>query len=260
MSCLPTKQLTRQIASTGLFKIAAGAVLMMSMAAEVMAADWQSTNVQLLHGTSYEDLGGAIDDKEKLIFTFEHANGWAYGDNFFFMDVSNPDETGTAYYSEFSPRISIGKMTGKDLSMGIVKDVTIALTQEMGQGLRATLYGIGLPLDVKGFAFSDVNFYIRQSTHDTFGKSQTGYQITYDWLYPFSVGSSKWAFEGFIDYAFGEDGGANAKEDNIIAGPRLLVELTTGLQLGIEYQVWRNKFGIDGVDEDVAQVMLKWTM
>lgn len=30
------------------------------------------------------------------------------------------------------------------------------------------------------------------------------------------------------------------------------------MQAGVECQIWRNKFGIDGVDEDVAQAMVKW--
>ena len=67
-------------------------------------------------------------------------------------------------------------------------------------------------------------------------------------------------FEGFFDYAWGN----NPKEDNIITGPRLLIDVgkffsSPGqLQAGVEYQIWRNKFGIDGVDEDVAQAMVKW--
>jgi len=239
---------------------ASGLFITQLLSGNALAADWQSTNVQLLHGTNYEDLGGAIDSKEKTVFTFEHADGWAYGDNFFFMDVSNPNTPGTGYYSEFSPRFSIGKMMGSDLSAGIIKDVMLAFTQEMGDGLHASLYGIGLPLDVPGFAFSDLNFYFRESTNDTFGASQHGYQLTYDWLYPFSIASTKWAFEGFIDYAWGEDGGANPKENNIITAPRLLIEIAKGLQFGFEYQIWRNKFGIKDADENVAQVMLKWTM
>jgi hypothetical protein len=29
-------------------------------------------------------------------------------------------------------------------------------------------------------------------------------------------------------------------------------------QAGIEHQMWRNKFGISGIDEDVSQFMVKW--
>jgi len=255
-----SKYINKQLFLRTLYKLTTGFFLTMALMTNASSADWQSTNVQLLHGSDYEDLGGAIDDKEKTVFTFEHANGWKYGDNFFFLDVSNPSSVGTAYYSEFAPRFSFGKITGSDLSFGIVKDVMFAMGWEFGSNLHAVLYGVGMPLDLPGFAFSDINFYVRESSSDTFGKSKTGYQVTFDWLYPFSVGSTKWAFEGFIDYAFGEDGGANAKEDNIIAGPRLLLDVGDALQVGIEYQIWRNKFGINGVDEDVAQIMLKWKM
>lgn len=260
MPCIKIAQSSSKKITISFFKVTAGVILMMTMMSHAISADWQSSNVQLLHGADYEDLGGAIDFESKTIFTFEHANGWAYGDNFFFMDVSNPDKKGTGYYAEFSPRISIGKVVKRDLATGIIKDVLIAFSQEMGSGLHARLYGAGLALNVPGFAFSDINFYARESTHDVFGDSKSGYQVTYDWLYPFSIGSSKWAFEGFIDYTFGEDGGDNPKEDNLITGPRLLVNIVDGLQFGVEYQIWRNKFGIKDVDEDVAQVMIKWTM
>ena len=28
--------------------------------------------------------------------------------------------------------------------------------------------------------------------------------------------------------------------------------------MGIEYQIWRNKYGLKDIDEDVAQAMIKW--
>lgn len=230
------------------------------------AADWSATNVQLLYGTQYADNFG-IDDKGKAIFTFEHADGWKYGDNFFFLDVSNPGATGTAEYAEFSPRFSVGKIIGKDLSFGVVKDVLIAGTWEMGGGVRAYLAGIGFALGLPKFAFADLNIYARQSERD-FAPVDTdlGWQVTIDWLLPFSLGPVKMAFEGFADYAGGESGGSVPKEDNLIAAPRLLMDVGAffgapgKVQAGIEYQFWRNKFGIDGVNEDVPQVMVKWIL
>lgn len=228
-------------------------------------ADWQTVNIQWLHGSNYEDLGGAIDDKSKSVMTVEFANGWKYGDNFFFVDISNPTTTGTTAYGEFSPRLSFGKMTGTDLSFGIIKDVLLAATLEMGEDVHAGLYGFGFALDLPGFAFADANFYYRESDHDVFGESSPGYQVTLDWLLPFTIAGTKWAFEGFFDYAFDEDGGDNPKKDNIITAPRLLLDVGDfwgapgHLQAGIEYQIWDNKYGIDGVNEDVVQAMLKWT-
>lgn len=231
------------------------------------AADWSATNVQVLYGTQYADDFG-IDDEKKAIFTFEHANGWAYGDNFFFMDVSNATDKGTSYYAEFSPRLSLGKITGKKMSAGIVKDVLVAGTLEMGEDLRAYLLGVGLALDLPKFAFADINLYARQSKRDWLTQdTDTGAQITIDWLLPFKLGTVDFAFEGFADYAWGEKGGSAPKANNLITAPRLLVNVGSlfggkpgAVQAGVEYQIWRNKYGIKGVDEDVAQIMLKWNM
>lgn len=228
------------------------------------AVEWSSTNIQFLHGTDYADDFG-IDDRSKTIMTIEHANGWKYGDNFLFVDISNPDAAGTSFYGEFSPRLSFGKISGRDLSFGIVKDVLLSGTWEMGEDLRSYLLGIGLALDLPGFAFADFNLYSRKSERDFVDKdTDNGAQITIDWLYPFSIGSTKWAFEGFLDYAWGEDGGSAPKKDNLLTAPRLLIDVGDfwgepgHFQAGVEYQIWRNKFGIDGVDEDVAQLMVKW--
>jgi nucleoside-specific outer membrane channel protein Tsx len=232
------------------------------MAAPAQASDWSTTNVQVLHGNNYE-----LGDSSMSILTMEHANGWKYGDNFFFLDVSNPASKGTSYYAEFSPRLSLGKISGKNLSFGIVKDVLLAGTLEMGEGLRAKLIGVGLALDLPKFAFADINLYYRKSERDWLvEQTDAGAQVTVDWLLPFAVGGQKFAFEGFVDYAWGEKGGSAPKANNLIAGPRLLVDVGNWvgapgtLQLGIEYQIWRNKFGIEGINENVPQVMLKWTM
>ncbi|HBR97832.1 MAG TPA: DUF5020 domain-containing protein [Gammaproteobacteria bacterium] len=224
------------------------------------AAVWNSSNVQLLSGDGYE-----LGEEKRTILTYENALGWAYGDSFIFIDVTEPTSEGTTYYSEWSPRFSFGKIAGKDLSFGIVKDVMLATTLEMGNGVSATLIGIGLPLDLPGFAFANVNVYARDSQRD-FAAEQTesGGQVTLTWKRPFAIGPTNWSFEGFMDYAFGEDGGSNPKEDNIVAAPRLLLDVGSlwgkpgVLEAGIEQQVWRNKFGIDGIDEDVTQAMVKW--
>lgn len=226
------------------------------------AADWSSTNVQMLHGDGYE-----LGDSEMSIMTVEHASGWKYGDNFFFLDVSNPFAKGTGYYAEFSPRLSLGNISGKKLAFGIVKDVLLAGTQEMGEDLRATLLGVGVALNLPKFAFADINLYYRESKRDWLtDQSDSGLQVTIDWLLPFTLGNQKFAFEGFADYAWGEKGGSSPKADNLIAGPRLLIDAGNWfgapgkVQVGIEYQIWHNKFGVKGVDEDVVQAMFKWTL
>ena len=225
------------------------------------AADWNSSNVQLLQGDGFK-----LGAKERTIFTFENSLGWKYGDNFIFLDVTEPTDSGTTYYSEWSPRLSLGKISGKNMSYGIIKDVMLAGTLEMGDGVRGKLVGVGLPLKLPNFAFANVNVYARQSERD-FASSQTntGGQVTVSWKRPFAVGGTKWSFEGFMDYAWGEDGGSHPKEDNIVAAPRLLLDVGAlggakpgVLEAGIEQQIWRNKFGVKDVNENVTQAMVKW--
>lgn len=224
------------------------------------AAQWSSTNVQYLYGDSYTDVGTDSEVSASVI-TLEHVNGWAYGDNFFFVDITNADRSdsklGTGYYGELSPRLSFSKLSGKDLSAGIIKDVLITTTAEIGNGFHNYLYGIAVDLNIPKTPVAQINTYVRNEIGT--GKD-SGYQVTLVWLTPFAIGNMSFAFEGFFDYAFDQD----HAEDNIITAPRLLLDLgkTWGaegvLQAGIEYQIWRNKFGIDGIDEDVPQFMVKW--
>ncbi|MEY4761207.1 MAG: hypothetical protein RLZZ200_1063 [Pseudomonadota bacterium] len=147
------------------------------------AADWGKANVQWLHGNGYE-----LVNPSRSILTFECANGWQYGDNFLFVDVSEPGAKGTSLYAEFSPRFSVGSLAGRNTSFGIVKDVLLAATQEMGDGVRATLVGPGFALDLPGFAFADLNLYYRKSSRDGLAEqSHSGFQATVDWLLPFAL-------------------------------------------------------------------------
>jgi nucleoside-specific outer membrane channel protein Tsx len=231
------------------------------LCAPAHAADWSSANVQLLHGDGYD-----LEDNSKEVLTFEYAAGAKTWDVFFFMDIGNPLSSGTSHYGEFSPRLSLSAFTGEPLAFGIVKDTMIATTLEMGDGVRSYLVGVGFPLNLPGFAFADLNIYARKSYRD-FVADQTdvGGQVTIDWLYPFKLGPLDMAFEGFADYAFGENGGSAPKEDNLITAPRLLVDVGKFIgapgkfQVGVEYQAWINKFGVKGFDEGVAQAMVKWT-
>ncbi len=224
------------------------------------AADWSAANAQYLYGDGYE-----LGDESMAIFTLEYAAGTKNWDVFFFLDVANPAASGTGHYAEFSPRFSFTPLTGAPLSFWIAKDTMVSTTIEMGDGVRAYLVGVGLPLKLPGFAFADFNLYARKSYRD-FVATQTGMggQITLDWLYPFKLGPLDFAFEGFFDWAFGESGGSAPKEDNIVTAPRLLVDVGKmfgapgKFQAGIEYQFWVNKYGVDGVNEDVPQAMVKW--
>lgn len=233
-------------------------LILLSLTATQAQADarWSSTNLQYHYGTEYE-----LGDEERSLITLEHASGWKYGDNFFFVDITNPDRTGeqtqTGFYGEISPRLSFGKMLGKDLSTGIIQDVLITSTAELGDGFHTYLYGLAVDLKLPKFNFFQINWYARNEV--TFG-TDLGQQVTLAWGMPFTIGKAKFSFEGFFDYAWD----IGPSEDNIITQPRLLLDVGSLMdspgvfQAGIEYQIWRNKFGIDGVDENFPQLMVKW--
>jgi nucleoside-specific outer membrane channel protein Tsx len=218
------------------------------------AATFSSTNIQYLVGSNYE-----LGDKTRSIITLEHVNAWKYGDNFFFVDITNPTRAGTAtsteFYGEISPRISLSALTGSPMSFGVVKDVLITTTAEEGQGFHNYLYGVAVDLNI--LPVFQINYYIR---NEITANTKLGSQLTSVWLAPFNAGPLSMVFEGFADYAWGN----KPSKSNLITGPRVLVDVGKAwgapgtLQAGVEYQIWRNKFGIDGVDEDVPQLMVKW--
>ena len=69
-------------------------LLIWPLSATAQIFDWQSTEIQYLHGDGYQ-IPGNPNDVSRSIMTFSHADGWALGRNFFFMDtlISDGGET-----------------------------------------------------------------------------------------------------------------------------------------------------------------------
>lgn len=243
----------------------AAAVVFLCGQAHSGSAVFSTTNVQYLYSSNYNPIFGASE--ERSILTMEHFDVWKYGDNFFFVDAVNPerkDDTGAAvsYYGEFSPRFSLGKIfTGEAMTKGLVQDLYLATTLEMPQSPveQTFLYGLGSDLKLPGFAFFQANLYVRDNQSSAVGDGQ---QLTLVWGAPFSIGSAELMFTGFFDYAWGQKN----IEDNIVAAPQLLLDIGSFfghkgvVQAGIEYQIWRNQFGVDGEDENAVQGLIKWTL
>ncbi len=217
------------------------------------AAQWSSTSVSILHGSGYE----LASREEATILTLDHASGWKFGDNFFFFDVFEPFANDTHIYGEWHPRLSFGKMTNRNAGFGFVKDILIATELNVGEEWRAYLYGLGLDLDIPHFSFFALNFFIRD---DMTRADSSTFQISPSWNLPFTLGTARLEFRGFLDYA-GAEGGGKA---NLLTQPQLLLDVGNfsgkpgNVLVGIEYQYWWNKYGVDGVEESVVQFMGKW--
>lgn len=221
--------------------------------APVQAADWSNTSLWYLRGNDFQ-----LGDRERSILRFEHADGWKYGDNYFFFDVVESGTTGTTMYGEFAPRFSLGKISGRDLSFGPVRDVLLTGAVNAGSNdFRAYLYGVAADLNLPGFSYAQVNTYVR----DDQNLPGTTWQISPVWLYQFKLGKQNFSLQGFIDYAGAEGPAAR----NLLIVPRLWWDLgavwgTPGhLEVGLEYLYWKNKYGVEGVTESVLQPSIRWT-
>jgi nucleoside-specific outer membrane channel protein Tsx len=216
------------------------------------AADWSTTSLWLLQGKHFE-----LGARERNLLRLEHADAWIYGDNYFFVDFIDSGDGETSFYGEFAPRLSLGKLRGNPLAFGPVTDVLLAGGINAGEDFRAYLYGLGVDLKLPGFSYFQLNAYVR----DDKALPGTSWQLTPVWLYPFRIGRLSFEFQGFIDF-IGSEGGTRS---NYVAAPRLWLDLGAlwgspgHLQIGFEYLYWKNKFGVDGVNESVFQPALRWT-
>lgn len=223
----------------------------MLIASPAAATEWSSTEVELLHGSGFE-LGPETRD----IFTLMHASGWKFGSNFFFFDVTQPFGDPTSIYGEWYPRFSLRKITGKKPGSGFLKDVSVALAINAGEDFRAYLGGVTMHLRVPGFSFFDVDL----MAYDDQAESAITYIVTPAWSATFKLGKAAFRFRGFVD-VIGPEGDRCMQ---VLAQPQLLFDLDrtwntkAGLSIGIEYQFWKNKYGLEGVDESFPQLMVAW--
>ena len=204
----------------------------LSVQAEVL---WQDFSASYLHGKHYR-----VDGPEKDVLTIEHVAGTSWGDSFFFLDHMRAAGD-TSNYAEWSPRISVGKLSGSSLTFGPVKDVLFTSTIEMSSLQTNYLYGVATDLTVPGFNYLNLNFYRRNND----GLADN-WQLTATWALPFTLGSQQFLYDGFMDWS-----SASADQSasmNLTSQLKWALHPVFGwknkLYVGIEYVYWRNKYGI----------------
>lgn len=229
--------------------------------ASAINADFTAANVQYMTGPDLE-LPDGSDPVQ--IMTFEVANGWKYGDNFFFSDVTNGAVFDTSMplstYGEFHTRLSLGKISGKEISVGPLSDILLAGEIDYPSGFLPTyLYGIGTDLKIPGAAFFMVNFFIRDEPF-TDGVS---FQINPAWLFPFTAGPVKGSFGGWIDWMSGE---GDMQESWFQMQPTFMIDVGNfwgapgKLETGIEYEYFSNFLGVKDWTVNHPQFVLKWNL
>lgn len=233
---------------------------------------WQDNSLTYLNGVDFK-----VDPPKQQTVTFEHASGWSFGDLFFFIDgikyntdATNGADDGHTFYGEFSPRFSLGKISGADLSFGPIKDVLLATTYEYGEDdVESYLIGPAVDLDIPGFDYFQLNTYLR--TADGKRDGSNVWQITPVWSYTIAVGNSDLVIDGFMDWVVDNDKSYHA---NLHFNPQIKYDVAKAfgfgkkVYVGVEYDYWSNKYGINddgfvgseilgGTDQSAISFLLK---
>lgn len=271
-------------------KIAAIATLGALFTTSAFAETWSSTEIHLQYGElSQVGTGGAEADTS--IITFQHAGGWKYGDNFFFIDHlryesdgagANPFNSGSdsaEFYGEWYSNFSLGAITGNEIKFGPVKDIGLVAGFNFAPEVDSWWFlpGVRLALDLPGFNFAqiDITAYQHHGTGDAGAPQFTvldeddSYMVDFSWSYPFKIGSTSWSLEGHMEYIDGRDQttnfGSGELESWFLAQPQLRLDLGElmgnepgKLFVGVEYQYWTNKLGEKDTDDRTAQLLAVW--
>ncbi|MBD9425913.1 hypothetical protein IB232_11325 [Pseudomonas sp. PDM15] len=245
------------------------------LSGQAMAADllqWQDNSLTYLNGIDFK-----VDPPRQQTLTFEHASGWSFGDLFIFVDgikynteATNGANDGHSFYGEISPRLSLGKLSGSDLSFGPIKDLLLAATYEFGEDdVDSYLLGPAVDLNVPGFDFFQLNTYYRETDGKRDGSGV--WQITPAWSYTLAVGDSDLVIDGFMDWVVDNDDSYHA---NLHFNPQIKYDMAKAMgwgkrfYVGVEYDYWSDKYGIDddgyvgdeilgGTDQSAISLLLK---
>ncbi len=232
---------------------------------------WQKNEVHLQYGTLDRPYTGGLD-QETFITTFQHVDGWKYGNNFFFIDFIEGDDSGSDIYFEGLANFSLGKILDKEITYGPIKDVGVVAGLNWAKDAKVYKYipGVRVSWDVPGFTFfnTDLAGYIDNSRGVAAGgtpSQDNSFIFDVSFAYPFELSEKhKFSVEGHVEYIGARDNEfGNEVKEHILAQPQFRYDIghalfgkTDRVFAGIEYQYWMNKLGDDGTDESAIQALL----
>lgn len=284
------KQLSKRI-----FTISALA-LAVSAAPQVSASTWSDTYIGYRYGTQFTEPNNK-EDVQKNILQLTHASGYAYGQNFFNLDIlksdskdkaNNSDKGALEAYLTYRHQLHLGKVLNKDLSFGPVKEVALTAgfdlnTKNTEFAPRKELLVVGPTLKFglpKGFADLSL-LYAYERNHCGVDFCSVGdnkndisfdpyYIVSVAWGVPFQAGPVPMKFQGFGNYngAKGKDYFNAETKPEVLVRTSLMVDVgqlafdkSNTLWAGVGYEYWDNKFGNHGkpgVDTRAPTFQMEW--
>lgn len=211
------------------------------------------------------------------ILTIQHATQWKLGDSFFFIDFMDDDAVDgfndKDAYGEWYPTISLGKLSGRQIKAGPLRDLALIGGLNFGAdpNVLKIVPGVRASWQVPGFIFLNTDFaaFIDSSGGIASGGApSTGnsFMVDVNWLLPIALAGQSFAFTGHAEYiGRTTDELGNTVLGWILAQPQFRWDLGGALGApnrffaGIEYQYWRNKLGTRNHD-NVVQLLLVWQL
>ena len=122
------------------------------------AAMWSDTELHVTNGVILDAY--AKKNEDTTILTIQHASGHKYGSNFLFVDQSYVKGKGLESYMEGYTSVSLGAITGNDISYGVINDVGLigGINLAIEANKMFLLAGVRLGMDLPGFAFANLDF------------------------------------------------------------------------------------------------------
>ena len=213
---------------------------------------FSTTDIQYLYG-NFEG-PTFLDTREgpKHTVTLEHYRTFDYGDLYTFADYVYTKE-GLQFsgkkndlYGEFSPRLSLNKLTGTPTYSGLIKEVFASFQYNRSDTYHAWLYGAGCNLEIPGFSVFGLNLYRK---HRNLGEHT--YQLSVNYTAPLGSG---WHFEGFSDWTTRDF----LTQDQLLFDLSPIAGIKRGkLEVGTEWHYYHEN--LCHTDNDVFQAMVKYT-
>lgn len=251
-----TKQIARLVTALSL------AALLAPAAAR---AEFGTTNFQLLQGWNFEKDINGTSDKKLTTLTINHFSTFAYGDNFFFVDMQRgkfgaSDTVTAGLYGEWHPRLFLNKI-GAPGAGGFIKNWGLAGEVNTGSAFFAYMGGLTADFNIPGFQVAGLSVYYRYDTVDAgaFKAYNSTYQISPWWDVPFKVGPVSMTFNGFLDLT------TNDGNLDIMTQPELLVDVGAfagspgKFHVGVEWYLHYQDLPGGSQTTSAPQLMVQWT-
>ncbi|MET3228294.1 UNVERIFIED_ORG: nucleoside-specific outer membrane channel protein Tsx [Burkholderia sp. 1263] len=239
-----------------MFKTIATACLLLAAigsSQSVFAYSGGFVNYQSFDVSGYLQGGNKVDPKTTFSPIFESFGDYRFGDlytySIFETSLQNDYAGGaTTYYYKLVPRLSLGKLLGKDISLGPFKDITfaqwISKTEHRGYNYFP---GIGIDWQAPWIGWLRTIYYWERNP----GLGWNDRRLHIDYGFPFSTKLGDFRIVGTFDHTFGLHGQAETTDFK----PELHYDLGKELGqpgghlwLGIVLNPIRNKYKIQSTE------------